>query len=101
MPYIKPVDRTTLDQEIDALAKKIAAVAESYGYDGAFAGLLNYSCTRLALKVNPARRYWTIALITGVFKNIADEFYRRYGVPYEDEQAKANGDVPEYEKAVR
>ena len=93
MPYIKQKDRPELDKHIDALAEALTKEAVSYGYDGAFAGLLNYSCTRLALKVNPARRYWTIALITGVFKNIADEFYRRYAVPYEDEQIKTNGDV--------
>jgi len=93
MPYIKQEDRPELDTEIDALAGKITAVSKKYGYDGAFAGLLNYSVTRLALKINPARRYWTIALLTGVFKNIADEFYRKYGVPYEEEQIKNNGDV--------
>lgn len=49
--------------------------------------------TRLILKVIPDRRYWTIALITGVVHNVLDEFYRRYGVPYEDEQIQKNGDV--------
>ncbi len=93
MPYIKPEDRPELDIHIDALAKQIEITAKKYGYDGAFAGLLNYSCTSLALKINPARRYWTIALLSGVFHNIADEFYRRYAVPYEDEQIKNNGDV--------
>lgn len=97
MPYIKPVDRTKLDKLISELATEIKALAKGYAYDGAFAGLLNYSCTRLAMQVIPARRYWVIALVTGVFKNIADEFYRRFGVPYEDEQIVANGDVPEYE----
>ena len=95
MPYIKQKDRPELDKHIDALAESIKSIATSYGYDGAFAGLLNYSCTRLALRILPARRYWVIALITGTFKNIADEFYRRFGVPYEDEQIKANGDVYE------
>ena len=93
MPYIKQEDRPGLDQHIIALAEEIKKLHAKYAYDGAFAGLLNYTCTTLALKVNPARRYWTIALITGVFKNIADEFYRRYGVPYEDEQIGKNGDV--------
>jgi membrane associated rhomboid family serine protease len=45
--------------------------------------LLNYACTRLALKVVRERfgtlRYWLIALLTGIFKNVADEFYRRLG----------------------
>ncbi len=101
MPYIKQIDRPELDGEISALANKINLIAKKYNYAGAFAGLLNYSCTRLAMQVAPARRYWVVALITGVFKNIADEFYRRFGVPYEDEQIKANGDVPEYEGVTK
>lgn len=28
-----------------------------------------------------------------VFRNFADEFYRRVGIPYEDENIAANGDV--------
>lgn len=93
MPYIPAANRPALDQHIDALAAEINKQAKEFGYDGAFAGLLNYSCTRLAIKTLPARRYWVIAIVTGVFKNIADEFYRRYGVPYEDEQIAKNGDV--------
>ena len=58
--------------------------------EAAFAGLLNYTCTRLALNIVRRRfgrlRYWLIALITGTFKNIADEFYRRLAAPYEDRQ---------------
>ncbi len=93
MPYIPAKDRPRLDAHIDALAKELKAVAAEYGYDGAFAGLLNYACTTLALKVIPAKRYWAIALVTGVFKNIADEFYRRFAAPYEDIQIERNGDV--------
>jgi len=93
VPYIKHIDRHEFEKEINALAEKIKTVAAVYDYDGAFAGLLNYSVTTLALRVIPARRYWAIALLSGVFHNIADEFYRRYGVPYEDEQIEKNGDV--------
>lgn len=93
MPYIKPSDRDVLDQHIEPLAAAITKRAREYEYDGAFAGLLSYTCTRLALKVNPARRYWSIALISGVFHNLADEWYRRFAVPYEDEQIGKNGDV--------
>lgn len=94
MPYIKQEDRPQLDKHIDALANEIRIIAKKYDYDGAFAGLLNYSCTTLALKViHPIRRYWVIALVSGVFKNIGEEWYRRFTGPYEDEQIKANGDV--------
>jgi len=100
MPYIAPKDREKLDGLIDQLADQIVVEAKEYNYDAAFAGLLNYACTRLALKLVRLQfgkiRYWTIATVTGVFKNIADEFYRRVGVPYEDKQINKNGDVDLY-----
>jgi hypothetical protein len=108
MPYISQKHRQTLDPLIDKLALQIVREAKDVGYDGAFAGLLNYTCTRLALKVVRqqfgAMRYWIIAILTGTFKNIADEFYRRIGVPYENRQIETSGDVDlyrEYELEVR
>lgn len=97
MPYIAPKHRQELDGLIDQLARRIVHQAQEYDYDAAFAGLLNYACTRLALQVvrqqDGALRYWLIALLTGVFKNIGDEFYRRLAGPYEDRQIAAHGDV--------
>jgi hypothetical protein len=93
MPYIAPALRSELDPHIDALAAAITAAAGELEGDAAFAGLLNYACTRLALGTLPDRRYWAIATTSGVFANIADEFYRRYATPYEDEQIAKNGDV--------
>ncbi len=101
MPYIAPHERSTLDPLIDQLAQQIVTQAKTSNYEAAFAGLLNYSCTRLALKVIKLQfgtlRYWLIATVTGVFKNIADEFYRRLGVPYEEKQIAKNGDVDLYD----
>jgi hypothetical protein len=97
MPYISPDHRQTLNPLIDRLALQIVHEAQAMGYDAAFAGLLNYTCTRLALKVVRQRfgamRYWLIAILTGTFKNIADEFYRRIAVPYENRQIEKSGDV--------
>ncbi|HTK67266.1 MAG TPA: hypothetical protein VL595_33140 [Pseudonocardia sp.] len=93
MPYIPPQLRPDLDQHIAALAEAINSAAAEIDGDAAYAGLLNYSCTRLALETMPARRYWAIATTSGVFHNIADEFYRRFAGPYEDEQIARNGDV--------
>ena len=69
--------------------------------------LLNYTWTRLALQVVRqqfgAMRYWIIAILTGTFKNIADEFYRRIAVGYENRQMEKSGDVDmfrEYELEV-
>jgi len=100
MPYISQDHRQPLDPLIEKLALQIVQEAQAMGYDGAFAGLLNYTCTRLALKVVRHRfgamRYWIIAILTGTFKNIADEFYRRIAAPYEDQQIEKNGDVDLY-----
>jgi hypothetical protein len=104
MPYIAPQARQAFDGLIDELAHRIVKEAQVYGYDAAFAGLLNYACTRLALKVIRTQfgrlRYWLLALVTGTFKNVADEFYRRLGAPYEDRQLAQNGDVDLYAEYV-
>jgi len=100
MPYIPPEQRKACDGLIDELAGQLVRLAEASGYDGAFAGLLNYACTRLALQVVRRRfggmRYWIIAILTGTFKNMADEFYRRLAAPYEDLQMAKSGDVDLY-----
>ncbi len=100
MPYIAPQHRQKLDALIDELAGRIVQEADKLNHEAAFAGLLNYTCTCLALQIIRRRfgglRYWLIALITGTFKNIADEFYRRLAVPYEDQQIIKNGDVDLY-----
>ena len=93
MPYIQPELRPGLDVHISALADAINSIAEGADRDAAYAGLLNYACTSLALKTLPETRYWAIATTSGVFANIADEFYRRFASHYEDEQIEKNGDV--------
>jgi hypothetical protein len=93
VPYIAPQLRPDLDRHIAALAEAINSAAAGLDGDAAYAGLLNYACTTLALQTLPERGYWAIATTSGVFANIADEFYRRHAVPYEDEQIARNGDV--------
>ena len=104
MPYIAG-DRRELDLIIDRLAELIVRRAEAQGGDGAFAGLLNYACTRLVLKIVRlqfgAMRYWLIAIITGTFKNMADEFYRRVAAPYENRQMAKNGDVDLFQEYLK
>jgi hypothetical protein len=105
MPYVKPEHRLALDPAIRELANCIADVAGSLPEETAFAGLLNYACTSVAMQVVETRfgrlRYGTIATVTGVFKNVADEFYRRVAAAYEDRQIAKNGDVPLYEAYAR
>ncbi|MGA8572873.1 MAG: DUF6899 family protein [Desulfobaccales bacterium] len=100
MPYIPAAERKVCDGLIDGLAVCIDGLARENGGEGAFAGLLNYACTRLALQVVRRRyggmRYWLIAILSGIFTNLSQEFYRRLAVPYEDRQIAKNGDVDLY-----
>lgn len=100
MPYITEKARNQFDPLINTPAERIVAEAKTEGDDAAFAGLLNYTCTRLALQVVRLQfgkmRYWIIATVTGTFQNIAQEFYRRVGVPYEEKQIVKSGDVDLY-----
>jgi hypothetical protein len=97
MPYIEQKDRKEIDPLIDKLAIKISEISKEKDYDASFAGILNYALLRLALKVVKLRfgkiRYWIIAILCGIFKNVADEIYRRIGTPYEDMQKLKNKDV--------
>ena len=66
--------------------------------DGALpedAGELNYALTRLAQRYLEAKglRYSTLNEIMGVFTCAAQEFYRRWAIPYEDLKIQENGDV--------
>ncbi len=104
MPYIPPKDRESLDPLIDDLAARMAAAAKGADNELALAGLLNYACTRLALSAIrlrfPRMRYGLIALVSGVFHNVGDEFYRRVATAYEDQQMRRNGDVDVVEKML-
>lgn len=95
MPYVPSDVRERLSPHIDALVTELRELVDEDGSKTAFAGLLNYTCTRLALGLLPERRYWSIATVVGVMNNVADEFYRRVGVPYEEEKREAHGDVYE------
>jgi hypothetical protein len=102
MPYIAPKDRKRIDPLIDQLADEIVREAKESDYDAAFSGLLNYTATRLTLKVVRSlfgkMRYWIIATVSGTFNNVADEFYRRVGLPYENKAMQKSGDVDLYEE---
>ncbi len=95
MPYITAEQRAGLDPHIAALADTI--VQQSAGEEQAFAGQLNYAGTTLALelidRLYERPRYSVIALVMGVFHTMADEFYRRFAAPYEDEKIREHGDL--------
>ncbi|OGF99554.1 hypothetical protein A2Y99_04265 [Candidatus Gottesmanbacteria bacterium RBG_13_37_7] len=100
MPYIAIDERKKLDILIDRLADQIVSQAKKSDNQGAFAGLLNYTCTNLALKIIKKQfgkmRYWLIAITVGTFQTVAGEFYRRVGIPYENKQIENKGDLKLY-----
>lgn len=102
MPYIAQEDREFLDPHIERLTGALIERAEKDGHDAAFAGLLNYAVSSMALgilKKNVGKvRYWFIATLTGTLKNTADEFYRRVAAPYEDGKIRTAGDLPGFEE---
>lgn len=101
MPYIEKEPRKDLDPLIDNLIAVIKSLAGAHDNPTAYAGLLNYACTRLAVGVIPEQRYFHIATVSGVLQNVSAELYRRYAAPYEDVMMSKHGDVREYEGASR
>jgi hypothetical protein len=97
MPYIKDDLRSILDSDIKQLSDKINSVSHT---DTDFAGILNYTITTLISNILLFKfdklRYWHSPLIRGVLLDVAEEFYRRVMVPYEDTQLVNNGDVRQY-----
>ena len=104
MPYVPPKDRTVFDPHVEALADCVVLAAKNtrdlmavwnaipplvdaikkedkgYGYWGAFAGLLNYSCTEVLLKVLPTRpniRYWEMPIVAGLADELSHVFRLR------------------------
>ena len=95
MPYISEERRKVLDPHIEGLQKALAGLTAG-GLSGS-EGDLNYAISRLvAAKMLANRRYFTIARVTGVLENVSQEFYRRLGIPYENQAIEKNGDVPEF-----
>jgi len=118
MPYVpsektkdKEDDRSVLDGPIEVLSEAIAQVSARHGYEGAFAGELNYSITRLIQEIprslmkrgqiKEELRYWIQPTIYGVLLDIILEHKRRVNVAYEAHQIVKSGDcydTPYYTK---
>lgn len=100
MPYINAESRKKLDTQIEQLIEIISEEAKEKKDDLAIAGMINYTCSRISLgvflKTFDHFRYKFIALFTGIFENIKQEFYRRVAEPYEGEANWEHGDLPEF-----
>lgn len=97
MPYIKKDQRKKIDPLLEELATALGSLV--LADPNSLAGLLNYSFSRvmsLVVQNTGGWRYHRIASVTGMLKNVSDEFYRRVAVPYEQDQIAKNGDIEEY-----
>lgn len=93
MPYINPTDRKYLDDDLAGIIAKIKVIKQRENDPHVVAGLLNYVTSQIAIGTIPERKYWSIAMMSGAMHNAADEFYRRYAIPYENEKIREFGDI--------
>lgn len=93
MPYLKQEYRPRLDLHIKALADEIKNISKESGEEHAFAGLLDYSFTKLILQTVPEQRYWAYTLVEGMLHGLSKEFNRRVVAPFEETQVKDRGDI--------
>lgn len=120
MPYVPSSktpgladDREILDRGVKAMVDAIGEVSMRHKYDGAFAGELNYSLTRLLQEIprdlvargqfNEEMRYWMQPLLYGVLLDVALEHKLRVNTAYEAAQIVKSGDcydTPHYTRLV-
>ncbi len=94
MPYIAEDRRAKLDPHVSEVISTLRELGWSEGD-------LNYTISRLiGAAFEEESRYHTIARVTGVLKNVSDEFYRRLAAPYEEQAIKKNGDVSEFARII-
>ena len=86
MPYIKQTTRKILNRNLTEVVEKAHLWSS---------GDLNYIITKIVLAWirKSDLSYVDIATVTGVLKNVSDEFTRRVVVPYEEAKRVVNGDV--------
>jgi len=97
MPYIKPEDRVWYEKHINELANALG-IAKNNEIMSDMAGDMNYCISTLISRIMDKPSYAKIAIITGVLENVKQEFYRRVGVPYEENKIVQNGDIKEYRR---
>lgn len=120
MPYVPSSktpgledDRVVLDKGVKALVEAIGEVSMRHKYDGAFAGELNYSLTRLLQEIprelvkrgqfTEEIRYWIQPLLYGVLLDVALEHKLRVNTAYEAAQIVKSGDcydTPYYTRLI-
>ncbi len=91
MPYITQDKREVLDPVIEELIQTFRGLQSDDPEDNTQANL-NYVLSRLLDKMYTSN-YQELNNAVGMLMCTALEYYRRIGVPYEDQKAFENGDV--------
>jgi hypothetical protein len=98
MPYIPTARREVLDKYVEGLA----AYIKGTNLESSWMGDVNYVITRLLMQLVRTFgtiKYWQGVAILGTLEAVKIEVYRRVLSPYENEQARINGDVVEFNMA--
>lgn len=107
------MDRSKLEPLAEQVANAIAENSAAHGYEGAFAGQLNFFLSRLLNHLPRSlvtkqgfpteMRYWVQPLMYGVLLDVALEHKRRVNTAYEADQIVKNGDcfdTPYYTRLI-
>ena len=65
-----------------------------------FKHLSEWVMVRVAVRTASDNSRDSSDIISGVFRHLDTEFYRRVGIPYEDKQIVKSGDVPAYKRWI-
>ena len=88
MPYISEGYRFVLDPHIDNLRRELDRMAESMQ-----SGSFNYIVFTLLLHLTREKNYHgKVGFVGGLIWALM-EWYRRFGIPYEDLARARNGDI--------
>ena len=99
MPYIAQEKRDVMDPVIEELIQTFRGLQSDDPEDNTQANL-NYVLSRLLDKMYTSN-YQELNNAVGMLMCTALEYYRRIGVPYEDQKAFENGDVYSNSKLPR
>lgn len=111
MPYVNKLWRARLDPLLEPLVREIMATTRAHAsatiqagqkdwrepseaeLTASMTGIFNYVITALAVTLTGTPRYFKCAALRAAMADASEEYYRRLVAPYEDKQAKLNGDV--------
>lgn len=93
MPYIADKDRQYLKPALDPLIAHIKEMVREDRTIERAPGFYNYIISIILKESMGGVSYTKVNAAIGVLNCALQEFYRRIGIPYEEEKIRENGDV--------